>query len=199
MELARLAREENQRKPWRERTLFVSGRISLDLAQSGGEGEYAELERLRKPEDLAYWLLMSELEVEVSEVSVAELWQARDLRRAIWETANQLRTGDLPAPEDVETINRVAQEASLIPRYSIEQKISSWQQPASVKAALASIARDAIDLFANQEQWSIQQCQARDCVLLFVDHSRSGKRRWCAMERCGNRAKVAKYRLKKAS
>lgn len=193
------AREDNQSRPWRERTLFISGRVSLDLAQSGGEGEYAELERLRKPDDLARWLLMSELELEVAEVSAAELEQARLLRRAIWETANRLRAGEQPERKDVELINRVAEQAPLVPRFSAERKTSIWQQPTSATAALASIARDAIELFANQAQWPIQQCQAHDCVLLFVDHSRSGKRRWCAMERCGNRAKVAKFRRKQAS
>jgi hypothetical protein len=35
------------------------------------------------------------------------------------------------------------------------------------------------------------------CSLLFVDTSRSGRRRWCSMERCGNRAKVAAHRRRR--
>ena len=199
MSRASIAREENQRKPWQERTLFIAGRVSLDLAQSGGEGEYAELERLRKPDELARWLLMSELELELAEVSATDLQQARDLRRAIWQAANQLRKGELPRIDDIAVINAVASQGALVPLYKVENGSMEWQQPTSAKAALATIARDAIELFAHQQDTPIQQCQAHDCMLLFVDASRSGKRRWCAMERCGNRAKVAKFRRKKAS
>ncbi|MEV6911021.1 CGNR zinc finger domain-containing protein [Amycolatopsis sp. NPDC051071] len=31
-----------------------------------------------------------------------------------------------------------------------------------------------------------RECSADDCYLLFFDTSRSGNRRWCSMERCGN-------------
>jgi predicted RNA-binding Zn ribbon-like protein len=32
---------------------------------------------------------------------------------------------------------------------------------------------------------------------MFIDHSRPGRRRWCSMERCGNRAKTARYRQRR--
>ena len=35
------------------------------------------------------------------------------------------------------------------------------------------------------------------CSLLFIDRSRPGRRRWCSMDRCGNRDKTARYREKK--
>jgi predicted RNA-binding Zn ribbon-like protein len=34
-------------------------------------------------------------------------------------------------------------------------------------------------------------------VLLYVDASRPGRRRWCSMERCGDRAKKRKARGKR--
>jgi predicted RNA-binding Zn ribbon-like protein len=36
----------------------------------------------------------------------------------------------------------------------------------------------------------IRQCAAHNCYLTFLDTSRPDSRRWCSMERCGNRAKV---------
>ncbi|NEE48667.1 CGNR zinc finger domain-containing protein, partial [Streptomyces sp. SID8455] len=42
----------------------------------------------------------------------------------------------------------------------------------------------------------IRTCGADDCRLLFVDTSRPGKRRWCSMERCGNRHKVRAHRAR---
>ncbi|WP_235492647.1 MULTISPECIES: CGNR zinc finger domain-containing protein [unclassified Leifsonia] len=32
----------------------------------------------------------------------------------------------------------------------------------------------------------------------YVDTSRAGTRRWCSMQRCGNRAKVRKFRAAQA-
>lgn len=39
----------------------------------------------------------------------------------------------------------------------------------------------------------IKQCNHEECVLHFIDTSKSGKRKWCSMERCGNRKKVTAF------
>ena len=36
-------------------------------------------------------------------------------------------------------------------------------------------------------------CAHPDCMRWFVDTSKSGRRRWCSMERCGNRAKAQRH------
>lgn len=40
----------------------------------------------------------------------------------------------------------------------------------------------------------LRLCPASDCGEAFYDGSRSGTRRWCSMELCGNRAKVQAFR-----
>lgn len=40
----------------------------------------------------------------------------------------------------------------------------------------------------------LRLCPASDCGEAFYDGSRSGTRRWCSMEVCGNRAKVQAFR-----
>ncbi|MFE7130281.1 CGNR zinc finger domain-containing protein [Streptomyces sp. NPDC057638] len=42
----------------------------------------------------------------------------------------------------------------------------------------------------------VRVCAAHDCQLLFADTSRPGRRRWCSMERCGNREKVRAHRAR---
>ncbi len=37
-------------------------------------------------------------------------------------------------------------------------------------------------------------CESPDCSEAFIDRSRTGKRRWCDMATCGNRAKAARHR-----
>jgi predicted RNA-binding Zn ribbon-like protein len=39
----------------------------------------------------------------------------------------------------------------------------------------------------------IRACSGHDCVLHFYDTSRAGKRMWCSMAGCGNRAKARRH------
>jgi predicted RNA-binding Zn ribbon-like protein len=43
----------------------------------------------------------------------------------------------------------------------------------------------------------VRQCEARDCTLRFLDVTKSKRRRWCSMNVCGNRMKVAAFRARK--
>ncbi|MFD0786561.1 CGNR zinc finger domain-containing protein [Micromonospora azadirachtae] len=45
----------------------------------------------------------------------------------------------------------------------------------------------------------MRECGAHNCHLVFVDTSRPGQRRWCSMERCGNRHKVSSLRARRAA
>ena len=55
----------------------------------------------------------------------------------------------------------------------------------------AELAQAAVELLADPSIAKLRQCEAEDCVLLFVPaHPR---RRWCSAERCGNRVRVARY------
>ena len=40
-------------------------------------------------------------------------------------------------------------------------------------------------------------CEGSRCTLIFADHTRGQRRRWCSTAVCGNRAKVAAHRQRK--
>jgi predicted RNA-binding Zn ribbon-like protein len=63
-----------------------------------------------------------------------------------------------------------------------------------VPGLLSSLARDAVDLLSGPLADRIRTCAADECSLLYVDASRAGRRRWCSMNTCGARAKMATYR-----
>ena len=64
----------------------------------------------------------------------------------------------------------------------------SAQPPAT--AALATIAEQAVRLFAGPDRDNLRACEAPGCVLYFLrDHPR---RAWCSAG-CGNRARVARH------
>ena len=60
--------------------------------------------------------------------------------------------------------------------------------------ALSTLAREAVANLGAREEGRIRRCAAEDCRLVFHDESRTNSRRWCSMQRCGNRAKVRAHR-----
>jgi predicted RNA-binding Zn ribbon-like protein len=61
------------------------------------------------------------------------------------------------------------------------------------------MAREMIELLSGPLAERIRECASDDCPLVFVDTSRPGARRWCAMERCGNRHKLRALRARRAT
>jgi predicted RNA-binding Zn ribbon-like protein len=182
---------------WKEGFLFTAGRLCLDFTHTGGEGERRVWEALHAPEDLARWFAACSLRADCVTVSGEDLRLARDLREAIWRSAQRAKDGLPPLDGDAAVINRVAAEPPLAAQLGSEGL--RWATPLLGKAALSSVARDAIELFADPKAGRVRECANPECALLFVDGSRPGKRRWCSMERCGNRYKTARYRLRRAS
>lgn len=60
-------------------------------------------------------------------------------------------------------------------------------------AMLWPVVRDAAELLVGQDPARIRRCQGKACDRLFLDSSKAGRRRWCQMETCGNRAKARRH------
>jgi predicted RNA-binding Zn ribbon-like protein len=165
---------------------------------SGGEGQYAIFETLHQPADLAEWLAGPPLAATVTvRTTDRDLTAAKALRQAIWDAAHaQAARRVLPA-EAVATINRAATAAPLIPELTSGTAVR-WVPPVRTAQALSTLAREMIDLLAGPLAGRIRECASDNCPLVFVDSSRPGARRWCAMERCGNRHKLRALRARRA-
>lgn len=184
-----------------ERRRFRTGRPALDFTHTGGEGEYAVWEIVHTADDLGRWLgVMLDLPGDVV-ASVADLPAARALRAALTRIARGLATGTPPAAGDVAALNAAAAAPPLVPVWRPGGGVT-WLAPRggppTAAAALATLARDGVDLFAGPLASRIRICAAQDCGLLFVDASRPGTRRWCSMQRCGTLAKVRRHRTRPA-
>jgi predicted RNA-binding Zn ribbon-like protein len=64
----------------------------------------------------------------------------------------------------------------------------------SVRQLLTGLALEALVLIGGENSSRLRQCESESCAILFLDESRTGERRWCAMASCGNRAKVRSFR-----
>lgn len=59
---------------------------------------------------------------------------------------------------------------------------------------LLPVAQALASLLAQPDISRFRACAGDGCTLLFHDSTRGGRRRWCDMAQCGNRAKVNSYR-----
>ncbi|WP_219508570.1 CGNR zinc finger domain-containing protein [Nonomuraea ceibae] len=179
---------------------FDAGAVCLDFAHTGGEGPYAVFESLHEPADLAEWLAHPPIAaVMTAPLTVHELTSAKALRQAIWDAAHA-RAAHRPLPaEAIETINRAAAAAPLVPELAADGTTAGWAPPVRAAQALSTLAREMIELLSGPLSGRIRECASDNCPLVFVDTSRPGARRWCAMERCGNRHKLRARRARQAS
>jgi predicted RNA-binding Zn ribbon-like protein len=63
--------------------------------------------------------------------------------------------------------------------------------------ARSTIAGSLAHYLADHDATRLRLCANDGCRWLFVDRSPAGRRRWCDMRTCGNRAKVARHRARR--
>lgn len=176
---------------------FDSGRLSLDLMATLGN---RSSERLPDPEALAAWLVAAGLLEPGAPVAADDLGRARALRAALFGLVGVQLAGARFAPADVEALDAFAAVPAPVPRLLlVAGRLEARRPEPAVGVALGTIARDAIDLLGGPDRERLRECAADDCSGIFVDDSRGSRRRWCSSARCGNRARVAAHRARRAS
>jgi predicted RNA-binding Zn ribbon-like protein len=169
------------------------GAPSLHFAATlGGRHRVAPVERLSAPSRLGEWFSGEGLLSTAPPVAPEELAEAVVLREAIFRTVTAAMRGEPLPSRDVATINSFADDE---PPHAVLRSDGTAVRTSlvPVRAALAAIARDAIDVVTRRAR-ELRVCEGEDCSGIFLDASHGKRRRWCSMSRCGNRAKVSAYR-----
>lgn len=177
---------------------FDPGSLSLELLATGGPGELSVFETLRQPEDWEQWLAASRLRLNPADlwITTEEPAAVRAVRDAMWRLVRATINGSFLPEPDITVLNAAAGHPPMVPTLTSEST-RSWLTPVSGPQALSTVARDAITLLIGPYARRIRECSSNDCSLVFVDTSRPGKRRWCSMDRCGNRSKVRALRARR--
>jgi predicted RNA-binding Zn ribbon-like protein len=167
----------------------------LNFTATVGERWRRSFERLREPADLARWIHEAGLGQPPSTLSADDLSEARLLREALYRTFSAVRTGSRPRRSDVRAINGWAVQPGIdVTLHQDRGQLHRVSGVADASRVLADLARDGVDLLGGPEAQRIRECARPDCSLLFLDTSRAGRRRWCSMDGCGARNKMATYR-----
>ncbi|WP_349902562.1 CGNR zinc finger domain-containing protein [Parafrigoribacterium humi] len=175
---------------------FDSGSLALDFAYTGAMGHNPAWERLHTPEDLAAWLSERFAGIDGT-VTDRDLLDATALRAAIARIVTARSRDEQPGRDDVDVINLFAATPDIPPALPGGSR-QAGRTRARASQALSAMAREAIGLFGAESTARVRECAADDCGLVFYDESRSNNRRWCSMQRCGNRAKVRAHRARGA-
>lgn len=152
-------------------------------------------DKLQAPVDLGRWLAQAGL-APLAVCDKDTLAQARTLREVIYRLLETARSQRRTDPADVELLNRWARRPAPAPQLDGDLRLS-WCSPDPARAALAALAASAAELLSGPGLARVRNCANPPCSLLFIDHSRPGRRRWCSMDTCGNRDKTARYRQRR--
>ncbi|MEM1045638.1 MAG: CGNR zinc finger domain-containing protein [Pseudomonadota bacterium] len=166
-----------------------TGRLSLDWIATLGDRQGASFERIANTADLKRWLTTVAVQDVASEPSEHDLVAVKRLRAALVRLMDRLYSDEAPSAQDIQVVNECAALPPPAMQLGRTGRTVDKNSGVSVSAVISAIARDAIDLFTSDDFAKVKLCAAEDCSVYFVDYSRPGKRRWCSMSRCGNRAK----------
>jgi predicted RNA-binding Zn ribbon-like protein len=187
--------------------LFVGNYLCLDFINTEMVEGGRPVDRLSGFDRLVAWLVEAQtLEVRKAE-EILKNWNgsreaetafqgALDFRASLREMAGRIVDGK-PLPRSVMAeINkwlayRTGHAELRRTRAGFEKRFEAdFKGPAQL---LWSVAESACDLLCFADLRLVKKCENASCVLFFYDTTKNHSRRWCSMNACGNRMKVAAH------
>jgi predicted RNA-binding Zn ribbon-like protein len=152
----------------------------------------APRELLSTPERLRLWLREVQLDP-VRPPSEDDLANAIALREALRAVALAHTDRTAPPRKALATV-AAFMESDAPAKPIVRAGQLTRERPADTSAALARIARAAIDQMTGTEGRYLRQCAERDCRWVFLDPT--GRQRWCSAG-CASRGRVRAHRARK--
>jgi predicted RNA-binding Zn ribbon-like protein len=124
------------------------------------------------------------------------LYATRSALREVWDAQVEARTPSTTALDTVNAILREAPRVELVPGVGGVGVGHRHTEDDPTGEALARVIEPLVEALATGNTARFRICANDACRWVFEDTSRAGRRRWCDMTSCGNRAKVRRYRSK---
>ena len=125
---------------------------------------------------------------------LARVHGVRGALREVWDAEVEHRR---PGQEALDIVNAVLREAPGIELVAADDGSGVGHRHAAddpIGEALARLATPLADAIDADDTDRFRICANDGCRWVFEDTSRGGRRRWCDMSSCGNRAKVQRFR-----
>jgi predicted RNA-binding Zn ribbon-like protein len=194
---------------WVDGFLFVANRPILDFLNTRPVLAEGPTELLPDAHALERWLIASGIVTSSKTRSLLKSWrnssEAAAFREELVAFRERLRgavmkveSGSLPSDSFLAELN------SLLIQYPLRTSLNkqdgkilreSLFDPRKPSDFWVPIVDAAADLLSETETSRLRQCES--CVVHFFDTSKKGSRRWCSMNICGNKLKVAAYQRRK--
>lgn len=177
----------------------------VNTAELDGSGR--PVESLSTLEDATAWLvehdfLYSEEARPLGRLSAARqghlLAHIRDARAAIREVVESLVARRPTAAPAVATVNELLRARPVVELVLTGGSLMARNRHVgdALEDALARLVDPLVESLATGETQRLRVCANDGCRWVFEDTSRTGRRRWCSMASCGNRAKAARHRAR---
>ncbi|HET7209067.1 MAG TPA: ABATE domain-containing protein [Terriglobales bacterium] len=190
---------------WRDGFLFLGNQLALDFLNTRPVQNGEPMDLLPDFGALLRWFhaagLLSARDVANLQHKWGKSARAQRTVEAVRELRERLRKeilawerGGTVHHSTVDELNRLMADHPMRTRLRATGSASAtelWLEPRQPEDLFAPLAHSAATLFANVDRSRVRKCD--QCVLHFHDTSKKGTRRWCSMQLCGNRLKVAAY------
>jgi len=196
-------------KEWIDGFLFVGNHLALDFLNTRPVLAEGPQELLPDVDALVRWLVASGMLTWQKGKALAKKWkdtpQAAVFLRELLKFRERLRAMVVRQEAGFSVSDAfIAELNSLLKQYPSRIALQRKGEKLDLDAAFetekpndvwAPIATAVAELLSNSPPARLRKCEA--CVVHFLDTSKKGSRRWCSMNICGNKIKVAAYQKRK--
>ena len=201
----------NRHSEWRGGFLFLANELVLDFLNTRPVQDGRAVELLPDFHALLCWFraanLLNSREFEAFEAQWAETAKVQKIVEAIRQFRERLRSQVLEWEHGAAIRRSMIDELNrLMANYPVRSKLEirngvpvrqTWFHLQKPEDLFSPLAHSATRLLTEAERNRVRKCG--QCVLHFLDTSKKGTRRWCSMQLCGNRFKVAAYAARHGS
>jgi len=203
-----MLKRSNAPREWIDGFLFVGNHLALDFLNTRPVLAEGPTELLPDVDALVRWLVALGVLTRENAKDLARKWrhtpQAAAFLRDLLKFRERLRAVVIRQEAGLSVSDTfIAELNSLLKRFPSvialrrngnEVGLGAFK-PKKPNDLWVPIANAVADLLSDKSLERVRKCEG--CIVHFLDTSKKGSRRWCSMNICGNKIKVAAYQQRK--
>ena len=173
---------------------FVAGDLALDFVNTVSDRLSHPRERLETGADVDRWARRAGLlgARDALHLNPRQVIQVQHTRETLYHVLRPMAVGDSPEAEAIERFESLHARVMRRRRLIWQGGRLAWQW-SDLDRLIGPVVEAAAELLVSVPSNRLRQCADVGCGWVFVDRSRAGRRRWCRMVDCGNRAKARRH------